>query len=228
MSSNGKSNLNMVLFGPPGAGKGTLAAGLFGDGDDVPYLATGDHLRSLISAGDPRSTALRSFMEAGNLVPDEVIIGEVDAIFEAGTFDSGLLLDGFPRTEVQAEYLEETLRKRGLGDIQIVVYIDVADEVVIGRLTTRRICGACGAIYNTLSSPAKVDGVCDRCGGEVVQRADDTEETIGRRLAVYKAQTGAILAFYETRGLLLRVDGSEGSGHVLAVVRAHLRDRAKS
>jgi adenylate kinase len=181
---------------------------------ECPYLATGDYFRSVVRDGGPLASTVRTYMEAGRLIPDDIVIGEVRKKFDDGSFDQGFIFDGFPRTQGQANALDQLLEGRSLGRLQLVVFIDVPDEVVISRLSARRICDDCGAIYNLTNMPPKVDGMCDRCAGPLIQRADDVEETIAERLSTYREQTMAIAAYYEQEGLLHRLDGRRGSEEV--------------
>ena len=214
--------VKLVLFGPPGAGKGTIAAQLIDDVAEGAYLATGDYFRRLIREGDPRSSTFSSYMDAGKLIPDEIVIGEVDALWADGRFDGGFVFDGFPRTIGQAHALESKMIERNLGELTAVAYIDVPDTEVLKRLTTRRVCPSCDAIYNTLTMRPKVGDICDRCGHQIVQRPDDTEATISNRLSVYKSQTADILEYYRNKDLLLELDGMIGSDQVLERIQQAL------
>lgn len=214
--------VKLVLFGPPGAGKGTAAAQLVGDLPSGAYLATGDHFRRLIRDGDPRSDTFAKYMEAGQLIPDDIVLNEVGSLWESGRFDRGFVFDGFPRTIIQARWLDAQLEARELGPLTAVAYIQVPRDEVLRRLTTRRVCPNCGAIYNIVSMPPKRPGICDRCGHAIEQRPDDTEETIQRRLHVYDAQTAEIINYYRSNGVLIDIDGTIGSENVLARIESAL------
>jgi adenylate kinase len=192
-----------LVLGKQGAGKGTQAARLaerFG----VPHISTGDMFRAAAQEGTDFGRQAQAFMDRGELVPDEVVIGVVaERLAQRDTLHQGFVLDGFPRTRSQAEELERMLLPEGLD---AAIDIEVPTEVVLQRISGRRVCLTCGATYH-VDSPPEVDWICDRDGGEVVQREDDTEEAINRRLELYERETGPLIDFYEDLGLLMRVDG---------------------
>lgn len=214
--------VKLILFGPPGAGKGTIAAQLIRELPDGAYLATGDHFRKLIRENDPRTNEFSGYMEAGELIPDDLVLAEMKTLWSTGRFDSGFVFDGFPRTIGQAHALDQQLGLRELGSLTAVAYIVVPDGDVLRRLTTRRVCPSCDSIYNVATLKPKIDGICDRCGSQIIQRPDDVEGTILRRLSVYKSQTAEILSYYQQLGLLLELDGMSGVESVLAEIRATL------
>ncbi|MFE9098151.1 adenylate kinase [Streptomyces sp. NPDC007264] len=196
--------MRIVLIGPPGAGKGTQARFLT-ERLSVPAISSGDLLRAEIREGTPLGQLAKQHTDAGELVPDELTttmvthrLGEPDAA-------AGFLLDGFPRTVRQAELLEESLAE-GETALDAVLAFDMPDDEIVQRLTGRRICSGCGTTVHMVFSPPRVPGQCDECGNELTRRADDTEETVLRRLAVYAEQTVPLLQWYADRGLLLRVD----------------------
>ncbi len=197
--------MKLILLGPPGAGKGTQAVRLvahFG----IPQISTGDILRKAVKDGTDLGKLAKSYMDQGALVPDEVVIGIIrDRIVESDC-EKGYILDGFPRTIAQAEALDEMLGELGTG-IDHVVNIALGDDEIIKRLTGRRTCSQCGAGYHVLFDPPKKEGVCDKCGGTLIQRDDDKEETIRERLKVYRQQTEPLIAYYEGKGLLRTVPG---------------------
>jgi adenylate kinase len=197
--------MKLILLGPPGAGKGTQAVRLverFG----IPQISTGDILRKAVKEGTEMGAMAKEFMDKGALVPDEVVIGIIrDRILESDCHD-GYILDGFPRTIAQAEALEGMLSEMGSG-IDHVVNISVDDEEIVKRLTGRRTCSACGAGYHVIFDPPEKEGVCDKCGGSLIQRKDDTEGTIRSRLKVYRDQTEPLIAFYNGKGLLRTIPG---------------------
>ena len=200
--------MKLILLGPPGAGKGTQAVRLvehFG----IPQISTGDILRKAVKDGTELGTLAKKYMDKGELVPDEVVIGIIrDRLMEPDC-QKGYILDGFPRTIAQAEALDEMLEKMG-ARIDHVVNISVADEEIIKRLTGRRTCPNCGAGYHILFDPPKRDGICDKCGTKLIQRDDDKEETIRARLEVYRRQTEPLIKYYEAKQLLRTIPG-EGS-----------------
>jgi len=213
------ADLNLILLGPPGAGKGTQAERLVED-FGLPHISTGDMLRAQVAAGSELGNRAKSYMDAGDLVPDEVIIGMiVERIGEEDAAD-GFLLDGFPRNREQAEALEEAL---GRLDRQLtaVLLVEVPDEEVVRRLAGRRVCVKNPShIYHVEFDPPKHEEVCDQDGSRLIQRDDDREETIRHRLEVYHAQTEPLIGFYDSAGLLRRVDGRRSADEVHAHMRA--------
>jgi adenylate kinase len=199
--------MNLVFMGLPGAGKGTQAEKIV-DHFQIPHISTGDMFRSAIKEGTPLGKEAKSYMDRGELVPDEVTIGIVNERLAKDDCKKGFLLDGFPRTVAQAEALENML---ALADRKIdhVIYIEVSRDLLLARLTGRRICKECGATYHTEFNPPKTEGVCDKCGGELYQRADDNEETVATRLDVNIKQQESLLNFYEGLGYLRTVDGNQ-------------------
>ena len=193
-------------MGPPGAGKGTQAKLLI-ERLGVPQISTGDMLRAAVKAGTPLGREAKAFMDRGALVPDSVIIGLVRERLQATDCVRGYILDGFPRTVAQAEALERTLLDLHLT-LDHVLCLEVPAEDLIARIAGRRTCRGCGAMFHVRFSPAKRDGVCDVCGGETYQRDDDREDTVRRRLEVYREQTEPLVRFYDGRGLLRRIAGT--------------------
>jgi adenylate kinase len=197
------SGVRLVLLGKPGAGKGTQAA-LLSAHYGVEHLSTGDVFRAAVTQGTATGLEVKTFLDSGELVPDDIVIRVVDEHFAAGgPLEDGFILDGFPRTLVQAEELERVLTDHPLD---LVLDIEVPTETILDRIAGRRVCVNCGATYHLNHRP-QVDWTCDVCGGEVVQRDDDTEEAVARRLEVYKDQTMPIIDFYEKLGKLVVVDG---------------------
>jgi adenylate kinase len=207
----------VIFLGPPGAGKGTQARGLAAEWG-VPQVATGDMLRESVAAGAPLGLEAKRYMDAGELVPDEVVIGLVEERLDRPDAARGFVLDGFPRTAAQAEALDATLRRRGQS-LDRVVFLDVGREELIRRLTGRRVCGRCGTAFHLVSAPPRVAGRCDKCGGELTQRSDDTREAVATRLDVYEKQTAPLLAYYRDRGLLVTVPGEGPMDRVAAEIR---------
>jgi adenylate kinase len=201
------SGVRLVLLGKPGSGKGTQAA-LLSQHYGVEHLSTGDLFRAAVQQGTPVGREVQVYMDTGELVPDAIVIRVVDEHFaEGGPLEDGFILDGFPRTLVQAEELERVLIGHPLD---IVLDIEVPTETILDRIAGRRVCISCGATYHVNKRPA-VDWTCDVCGGDVVQRDDDTEEAVARRLEVYANQTVPIIDFYENLGKLAVVNG-DGNG----------------
>jgi adenylate kinase len=195
----------LVLFGPPGAGKGTQAAFLC-DELGIPQVATGDIFRKHLKEGTPLGELARSYMDKGQLVPDEVVWDLVEHRLSEEDCDGGVLLDGFPRSVRQAELLVDWSKRVG-RKVDSVLALEVADEHLLARLTGRRTCLSCGGTYHVQFNPTATEGHCDRCGGEVVQRSDDTAETVQKRLDTYHDQTKPVLTYFEELGLVSRVDG---------------------
>ncbi|HXV19468.1 MAG TPA: adenylate kinase [Desulfuromonadales bacterium] len=197
--------MKLILLGPPGAGKGTQAK-MLTDRFGIPQISTGDILRSAVKEGTPMGVKAKAFMDAGGLVPDEVVVGIVRERLQMSDCAGGFILDGFPRTVAQADALKETLQQLG-KNLDAVISLDVDVEALVERLTGRRTCKACGRGYHVKFDPPKVAGTCDVCGGVLIQRADDQEETIRKRLEVYHQQTAPLVAYYRTDSLLTSVDG---------------------
>ena len=215
----GETKMKIILLGPPGAGKGTIAKVLTRYDGSV-QISTGDILRAAVAEGTELGRQAESVMKAGNLVSDELIMGIMEQRLKQDDCKAGYLLDGFPRTIPQAEALKLLLEKMG-EKLDCALELDIAREVIIDRLTTRRTCTQCGEIYNVKSKPSKVEGICDVCGGDIVQRDDETEEAILNRLEVYAEQTAPLIGFYRDEGLLLTIQGSD-SDQVLAALKARL------
>lgn len=214
--------MRILLMGPPGAGKGTQAeriAGRF----HIAHISTGDIFREAIAAGTELGRKAKSFLDTGKLVPDEVTVGIVRERLQQLSCAAGFLLDGFPRNTPQAEALEQLLGELGMK-LDLVLNIRVAPGMLLERLTGRRICRSCGTPFHQAFNPPGQEGVCDRCGGEIYQRSDDTSaETVGDRLRVYDAKTAPILDFYRQRGLLRDVDGERGIDEVWEEIHGLLR-----
>ncbi|WP_102349450.1 adenylate kinase [Bacillus sp. Marseille-P3661] len=199
--------MNLVLMGLPGAGKGTQAERIVAK-YDIPHISTGDMFRAAIKEGTELGLKAKSFIDQGALVPDEVTIGIVRERLGKDDCKKGFLLDGFPRTVPQAEALEELLTDLD-RQINYVVYIEVDQSKLMDRLTGRRICKDCGATYHMVFNPPTKEGVCDKCGGELYQRADDNAETVENRLEVNMKQTQPLLDFYENKGYLRSINGDQ-------------------
>ena len=199
--------MNLVLMGLPGAGKGTQAEKIV-EKYNIPHISTGDMFRAAIKGGTELGLQAKSFMDKGELVPDEVTIGIVRERLGKDDCRNGFLLDGFPRTVAQAEALEGILSELD-RPIDYVINVDVDKEILLERLTGRRICKECGATYHLVFNPPAEEGTCDRCGGELYQRADDNAETVQNRLDVNLKQTQPLLSFYEGKGTLRNINGQQ-------------------
>ena len=210
--------MRLLFLGPPGAGKGTQARELAREWG-VPQVATGDMLREQMAAGTALGREAKQFYDRGELVPDDVILRMVEERFRQPDGVNGFVLDGFPRTNAQADGLAAMLERRG-QKIDAVVYFDVSEPELVRRLTGRRLCRECQTSYHLVSAPPKQEGVCDKCGGALYQRQDDGEATVRHRLGVYARQTAPLLDYYRQRGLLRTVTG-EGP---VEKVRQALRD----
>ncbi len=198
--------MNLVLLGPPGAGKGTQAK-MLAERYGIPQVSTGDILRSSVAAGAELGKKAKKFMDAGELVPDDVVIGLVKERFTEPDCKKGYILDGFPRTVHQAKSLDDILGEMGEA-LNHVVSIEVEEGELVKRLTGRRTCRECGAMYHIYFGPPKSEGKCDKCGGELYQRDDDKEETIVSRLKVYKAQTEPLIEYYRGKSILRPIPGT--------------------
>ncbi len=214
------SQFNLILLGPPGAGKGTQASRIV-DEYGVPHISTGDILRSAVKNQTQMGLEAKRYMDAGELVPDSVVIGIVKDRLQEPDTAKGFLMDGFPRTIPQAEALDAALA--GLDRaVSKTVAILVDDEDLVRRLTGRRICRSCQTPYHVMFSPSGKEGVCDKCGGELYQRDDDTEATVRNRLEVYRAQTEPLIEYYDRAGVVARIDGSQAPSAVYEDIRAAL------
>lgn len=197
----------LVLLGPPGSGKGTQAKTLVAK-YHWPQLSTGDMLRAAIAEGTKLGLEAKSFMDRGNLVPDEVVIGLIAARSQVGDCKKGFILDGFPRTIPQAEALDEMLKKQGRA-VDRAVLFEIPDEELVRRLSGRRTCLSCGSMFHVDTMKPKKDGICDKCGSPLVQRDDDKPEVILKRLAVYHQQTAPLAKYYQSAGKLKKIDATQ-------------------
>jgi adenylate kinase len=209
--------VRVAFLGPPGAGKGTQAREL-AQAWRVPQIATGDILREAVAAGTPLGHEAKRYMDQGALVPDDVIVAVVKERLARPDARRGFVLDGFPRTIGQAEALTQILKELG-QELDAVVYFDVPEAELLRRLTGRRVCRQCGSTFHMVSAPPAKPGVCDRCGGPLYQREDDSEATVANRLRVYDRQTAPLLDYYRDRGLLRSVRGDGTMAAVGAAIR---------
>ena len=212
--------MNIVLLGAAGAGKGTQAAKLV-EAYGLTHISTGDIFRANVKEGTPLGVEAKKYMDAGQLVPDEVVIAMVKDRLSQPDCEAGFMLDGFPRTLPQAEALDGALGEMEKA-LDAVVAIEVPKDILMGRLTSRRQCRECGRIYNTMGEMPQSESVCDTCGGEVYQRDDDTVEAATKRLADYDAITSQLVPYYSDQGLLRSIDGNRSVDAVFADVRAAL------
>lgn len=215
-------HMNVILIGPPGAGKGTQAAFLCKE-YGVPHISTGDMFRAAVKAGTPLGLTARSFMDRGELVPDEVTIGIVRERLSEPDTTMGFLLDGFPRTIPQAEALDQALLSLG-KKLTAVINIEVPVDELVRRLTGRVVCKSCGATYHRVFNPSPAGELCGLCSGQLYQRADDSEATVRSRLEVYHRQTAPLVAYYEDIGKLRHIDGLLPIEEVTAKLREALAE----
>ncbi len=209
--------MNIILLGPPGAGKGTQAAKLV-EGRGMVQLSTGDMLRAAVKAGTPVGLQAKALMEAGALVPDEVVSGIIGEALDILPLETGVIFDGYPRTEEQAHSLDGLLRDRK-RTLDHVIELEVDEDALVARIIGRFTCATCGAGYHDSFKPPRVTGVCDKCGStEFKRRPDDNEETVRTRMAEYRAKTAPILPIYDARGIVARVDGMADMAVVEAAI----------
>ncbi|MFV1997527.1 MAG: adenylate kinase [Acidiferrobacterales bacterium] len=209
--------MKLILLGAPGAGKGTVAKMLTALDGSV-QISTGDILRGAVQAGTELGKQAEAFMKAGDLVPDELIMGIMKSRLQEPDCEKGFLLDGFPRTIPQADALKELMARIGI-ELDMAVEIEVPRDVILDRLTTRRTCSNadCQAIYNVKSNPPKVEGICDKCGSPVIQRDDETTEAISHRLDTYNEKTAPLVGFYKNEGLLITVSATSSDAVIDAI-----------
>jgi adenylate kinase len=211
--------MRIVLLGGPGSGKGTQAKMLI-DKLGVPQISTGDIFRAALKEGTPMGLKAKTYMDKGELVPDDVVIGVVEERLTKPDLDKGYMLDGFPRTLAQAEALDKILKTQSKS-INHAILVDVPDEELVARLSGRRTCrnSDCGAMFHVMFNAPKVEGKCDKCGSELYQRDDDSEATIRERLTVYNKQTSPLINYYENKGLLRRVKGVGPIQEIFAAIQ---------
>jgi len=209
--------MNIILVGPPGAGKGTQAKRMI-DRLGVPQISTGDMFRAAVKDGTPMGIKAKEYMDKGALVPDDVVIGVVEERFSKDDCKKGFILDGFPRTYDQAKALDGLMQKMN-SSMDHVVVIEVPDDDLVGRLTGRRTCRACNYMHHIKFDPPEKDGVCDKCGGELYQRDDDQEDTIRQRLKTYHEQTSVLIDYYSDKGIVRKVDGAVSMEQVQTAIK---------
>jgi len=195
--------MRLVFLGPPGVGKGTHAD-LLAKNLKVKHYSTGDIFREILNESSPLSKKLEKYVNSGELVPDEIVFETVKKALSNGKSEKGWLLDGYPRNKNQAELLDTFLENRG-EELDFAVYLYASPEVLIKRLTNRRVCSDCGAIYNLINNPSRIEGVCDRCGGAVIQREDDRIEIIKRRISIFEEEFRPLEEYYKSKDILLGV-----------------------
>jgi len=208
--------VKLILLGPPGAGKGTQSIEL-SKSYKIPHISTGDILRESVKALLPLGLKAKSYMDKGELVPDDVVVGIVIERLKSADTKAGYILDGFPRTVKQAVALDGSLENIGSG-IDMVIYFQTSAKVAIERLTGRRVCKNCGFNYHIKNIPPKKEGICDKCGGALYQRPDDTEATVLNRLKVYEEQTKPLVDYYTKKGILRKVSGDLGVNDLFKVL----------
>ncbi len=214
----------LILLGPPGVGKGTQAE-LIGKRFGLFHISTGDILREAIEKGSHLGLKAKRFMDAGELIPDENVGDIIEEKLREDDVKEQFLLDGFPRTAKQVEILDRILEKVK-SKIDLAFLIDLDEEEIVKRLSGRRVCSSCKTLYNLTYKPPQTEGVCDRCGEKLVQRKDDSEKVIRERLSVYRKETLPVIDIYDTRGILVRINGHAGSEEVQRTI-ADLLDRRK-
>ena len=216
--------MNILIMGPAGAGKGTMSDLILKE-YEIPHISTGDMLRENVKQGTELGKEAKAYMEAGKLVPDDVINAMVEERIQQPDCQKGYLLDGFPRTLVQAEAFSEMAEKIG-KPVECVIALEVDFEILKERITGRRVCGSCGAIYHITNNPSEVEGVCDKCGGELTQRKDDTVEQLTVRMEEYKNSTKPVIDYFENLGVVKHIDAARDRKVVFEEIKESLADLA--
>lgn len=215
--------MNIIFMGPPGAGKGTQAEMIVSE-FNIPHISTGDAFRLAMKEGTPLGIKAKEYVDQGLLVPDEITNGIVKERLMQEDCKQGFLLDGFPRTIPQAKALDEMLAELG-RQIDHVINLNVDRDLLLARLTGRRVCTSCGSSFHVIFNPPQQEGVCDKCSGELIQRSDDTEEKVGTRLDEYLNKTAPLLGYYKDKGLLREVNGEQPIEEVTTEIESLLRGR---
>lgn len=218
--NSSKKQTVLIMLGAPGAGKGTQAVRLSKQ-HELPHISTGDLFRENMKNNTPIGEKAKSYMKAGKLVPDEIVLEMLFDRIESEDCKNGYILDGVPRTIAQAEILDKHFGNANV----IAISLEVPDEIIVDRLTSRIVCEKCGAIYNRKASPPAIEGVCDRCQGNLIQRKDDTEEIILKRLSVYHKETAPLKEYYQKKGNLILIDSSISKDETTAKIDASLKGR---
>lgn len=218
--------MRLLIFGPPGVGKGTQAK-LLAVEYGIPHISTGDTLRKAVADGTELGKQAKAIMDSGRLVPDGIMIGIAREVLSTPATARGFILDGFPRTLAQAEALSEMFSQLGFQDVRVVV-LEVSDDEIVRRLSSRYVCSNDGKIYNALIDKVTLSTPCPQCGGKLIQRDDDRESTIRERLRVYHSQTAPIIRYYSERGTTIKVDGSKSVEEVNHDIRQKLQDQVKA
>ena len=213
--------MNLMVFGAPGAGKGTQAKFLI-EKYDIPQISTGDILRAAIADKTDMGMEAKKFMDEGKLVPDSTIIGIIKDTLAQDNCKKGFILDGFPRTLPQAEALNELMKNMNIS-LDKVISLNVPDELIVGRITGRRVCSDCGASFHVEFNPSKEENVCDYCGSELIIRKDDNAETVKSRLGAYHEQTAPLIDFYTKMGVMVELDGTKDVSEVTADMMGSLK-----
>jgi adenylate kinase len=211
----------IIFLGPPGAGKGTHAKEVSSI-LNIPHISTGDIFREAIKNQTELGMKVKEFLDSGKLVPDELVWEVVKDRLDAEDCKNGFILDGFPRTILQAELLDKYLKEKN-ADLK-VIYLDASDDLVIKRLSSRRVCKSCGAIYNLISMPPKKEGICDICGGELYQRSDDYPDVIKKRLETYYKETQPLIDYYKNRGVMYTISAEKDREEVLQEILKVVKD----
>lgn len=218
-----KSGYNLIIMGPPGAGKGTQAD-LLARRYKIPHISTGDMFRKILKNNQSQlSQEIKVYVQKGELVPDSLVLEMVRTRLQEDDVKNGFILDGFPRTKIQAEGLDEILKSLS-KQLDLAIYLKTSYETILDRLTGRRVCLHCGTNFHIKYSPPKEEGICDRCGGGLYQREDDKEETIRKRLEVYESQTREIIDYYRNKGILFTVSGDLPAKDILKKVEEKLNE----
>ena len=217
--------MKIIMLGAPGAGKGSQASRIAKE-YQLPHISTGDIFRANLKEETELGKRAKSFMDKGELVPDDITIAMLLDRIHKEDCKNGYILDGFPRTIPQAEALKEALAKKD-EKIDLALDVEASDELIIKRMAGRRTCPACGAIYNIVTLPPKTEGICDRCGADLIQRKDDNEETVKNRLKIYHEVTEPLISYYKKEGILEEIDGAEELDKVFEKVKRIIHERSR-